>query len=232
MIESGLAGPGSRLGSVIIEDDPYGDLRFEGDPLPSLAELALGRVPVIGVYTFSKILAPGLRVGWVTAPALVIAKMIDARQCMDTCTNVPVQRVIRRFLDSGALGQHLHDVQVLYRERCTAMMTALNEVFGGTGASWSQPEGGFFVWLTLPEGCDFGALLPTALRRGIAYVPGSAFTAVPGRFTNSVRLCYATTPPDRIHAGIRLLRDVVAEVYPDVVDSLEPSVSTISTNED
>jgi len=203
-----------RWGSLIIEDDPYGDLRFAGESLPSLAELADGRVLVVGVYTFSKVLAPGLRVGWVTAPAEVIAKMIDARQGMDTCTNVPLQRLVAGVVADGTLDEHLVHLRDLYQERRSVMLSALAEIFGDLGAIWTVPDGGFFIWLTLPEGCDMQKLLEPAVDHGVAYIPGTAFTAVPGRFTSAARLCYATTPPARIREGVQRLRDVVVAAYP------------------
>lgn len=206
-----------RWGSVIVEDDPYGDLRFAGESLPSLGELADGRVLVVGVYTFSKVLAPGLRVGWVTAPAEVIAKMIDARQGMDTCTNVPLQRLVAGVVADGTLDEHLLRLRELYHERRCVMVAALEEMFGELGATWTAPDGGFFIWLTLPEGCDLQILLEPAVDHGVAYIPGTAFTSVPGRFLNSARLCYATTPPARIREGVQRLRDVVVAAYPQLV---------------
>jgi 2-aminoadipate transaminase len=203
----------ARWGSVLVEDDPYGDLRFEGRPLPSLTELADGRALVIGIYTFSKILAPGLRVGWVTAPSKVISQMIDARQGMDTCTNVPLQRLVSEIVSSGILVSHLDRLRLLYRERREAMLGALADIFGGTGSSWTSPQGGFFVWLTLPEGVDMRKLAGQAVERGVAYIPGTAFSVAPDRFVNSARLCYATTSPSRIREGISRLHAVVTESY-------------------
>jgi 2-aminoadipate transaminase len=200
----------AEWGAVILEDDPYSLLRFEGEPLPSLRELGAGRVRVIAVHTFSKILAPGLRVGWVVAEPEVIARMIDARQSMDTCTAPPMQRLVARFLDEGLAGAHLQDLRVVYGERKRAMQQALADELGHLGAAWTDPHGGFFLWLTLPEPIDTRALFADALAEGVAFIPGPAFS-ISGRFTNALRLAFSAEPPDRARAGIRRLHRAIAQ---------------------
>jgi len=198
-------------GSVILEDDPYGFLHFGERPLPTLRELAVGRATVVHVGTFSKILAPGLRVGWVVADPAIVAHMTDARQGMDTCTNVPLQRVAAEFVECGLLDAHLARLRGEYRERKEAMQAALEARFGGTGASWSDPAGGFFLWMRLPATVDTTALFPVALEHGVAYIPGSAFTVAEGRFRSDLRLCFASSAPSRIAEGVeRLHRAIVA----------------------
>ena len=129
-------------GSVVIDDDPYGMLRFEGEPLPTLHELAAGDPLVFSVRTFSKIVAPGLRVGWVdTAPELQ-PLLINAKQAMDTCTNHPLQRLLSRFLEDGHLGAHLETQRAEYGRRKRAMQQALEAHFSGR-ARWTDPQGGF-----------------------------------------------------------------------------------------
>lgn len=198
-------------GSVILEDDPYGLLRFEGEPLPGLAQLS-GRDPrVVGVYTFSKIVAPGLRVGWVDADPAIVARMVDAKQGMDTCTNVPAQRVLELFLERGGMDEHLARLRIDYRARKHAMQAALREHFG-SAVGFTDPGGGFFLWLELPEQVDTRELFRVALREGVAYIPGPAFSPS-GRFANQLRLCFASTGPDRIREGVRRLRRAVDELY-------------------
>jgi 2-aminoadipate transaminase len=194
--------------AVVLEDDPYSLLRFEGEPLPSLRELGAGRARVIAVHTFSKILAPGLRVGWVVAEPEVIARMIAARQSMDTCTAPPMQRLVARFLDEGLADAHLQDLRVAYRERKRAMQQALADELGHLGSDWTDPHGGFFLWLTLPEAVDTQALFPHALAEGVAYIPGSAFS-ISGRFANALRLAFSAEPPHRARDGVRRLHRAI-----------------------
>jgi 2-aminoadipate transaminase len=197
--------------AVVLEDDPYSLLRFEGDPLPSLRELGAGRARVIAVHTFSKILAPGLRVGWVLAEPEVIERMIAARQSMDTCTAPPMQRLVARFLASGLADTHLEGLRGAYRERKRAMQLSLAEELGHLEPSWTDPQGGFFLWLTLPEAIDTEALFPHALADGVAYIPGRAFS-IGGRFGNALRLAFSAEPPERAHEGIRRLHRAIERV--------------------
>ncbi|ANS77799.1 Transcriptional regulator, GntR family domain [Serinicoccus hydrothermalis] len=196
-------------GSVVLDDDPYGMLRFAGDPVPSLHELADGDPLVFSVRTFSKIIAPGLRVGWVDADPSLGQLLIHAKQSMDTCTNLPAQRMVAEFLRAGHLEEHLATQRLEYRRRKEAMQEALTEHLSGR-ATWTDPEGGFFLWVSFGTGLDTEALFETALADGVAYIPGNAFS--PGRrFPHDLRLCFASTPPDRIREGVaRLARAVDA----------------------
>ena len=194
-------------GSMVIDDDPYGLLRFAGDPLPTLRELGGGDPLVFAVRTFSKIVAPGLRVGWVdTAPELQ-QLIINAKQAMDTCTNLPAQRLLTGFLTGGHLENHLVVQRAEYRRRKEAMHEALQQHFGDI-ARWTDPEGGFFLWVTLENGVNTADLFEVALAEGVAFIPGPAFSPT-GRFTDALRLCFATTKPDRIHEGMARLRRAV-----------------------
>jgi 2-aminoadipate transaminase len=194
---------------MVIDDDPYGLLRFEGEPLPTLRELGGGDPLVFAVRTFSKIVAPGLRVGWVDTVPELQPLLINAKQAMDTCTNLPAQRLLTGFLTGGHLAEHLTTQRAEYKRRKEAMHAALRDHFGGMGR-WTDPEGGFFCWVTLDgiEGVDTTALFEPALTEGVAYIPGSAFSPT-GRFTNALRLCFASNPPDRIREGISRLRRAV-----------------------
>jgi len=194
-------------GSVIIDDDPYGLLRFEGEPLPTLRELGEGDPLVFSVRTFSKILAPGLRVGWVdTAPELQ-SLLINAKQAMDTCTNLPGQRLVTGFLDGGHLTGHLVALRRVYRERKMAMQHALQEHLGEI-ATWTDPHGGFFLWVTLLNGVDTQDLFEVALAEGVAFIPGASFSPS-GRFQDALRLCFASTAPERTREGIIRLRRAI-----------------------
>jgi 2-aminoadipate transaminase len=194
-------------GSMVIDDDPYGLLRFDGESLPTLRELGAGDPLVFAVRTFSKIVAPGLRVGWVDADPELGPLLINAKQAMDTCTNLPAQRLLTGFLVGGHLENHLVVQRAEYRRRKEAMHDALTEHFGDI-ARWTDPAGGFFLWVTLENGVSTADLFEVALAEGVAFIPGPAFSPT-GRFDDALRLCFASTAPDRIHEGIARLRRAV-----------------------
>ncbi len=194
-------------GSVVIDDDPYGMLRFEGENVPSLHELAAGDPLVFSVRTFSKIIAPGLRVGWVDADPSLGQLLINAKQAMDTCTNMPMQRLIAGFLQGGHLREHLATQRMVYRERKQAMQSALNEHLGER-VRWTDPAGGFFLWVTFDDDVDTQVLFERALAGGVAFIPGNAFSPSK-RFPHALRLCFAATAPDRIHEGVARLARVI-----------------------
>jgi 2-aminoadipate transaminase len=187
---------------IIIDDDPYGLLRFEGQPLPSLRALGDGDPLIFSVRTFSKILAPGLRVGWVDADPRIVEKMIAAKQAMDTCTNLPGQLVVADFLTGGHLPAHLDRLRDLYRTRKRAMQDQLIRHLSDK-ATWTDPAGGFFLWLTVP-GIDTSTLFETGLAGGVAFIPGRALSAS-GNFGDALRLCFASTAPERTAVGIQRL---------------------------
>src|SRR5690625_855691 len=167
-----------RWGAMIVDDDPYGTLRFAGTPEPSFLELAPGHPLVYAVRTFSKVIAPGLRTGWIEADPQVRGLALAAKQAMDTCTQVPAQHAVAQFLEEGHLQRHIARLLPLYAERKEAMRAELQRHFG-PAAHATDPEGGFFLWVTF--GGDLGhldteELFPRALAEGVAYIPGPAFT--------------------------------------------------------
>jgi 2-aminoadipate transaminase len=196
-------------GAMVIDDDPYGLLRFAGEPLPTLRELGEGDPLVFSVRTFSKIVAPGLRVGWVDTVPELQPLLINAKQAMDTCTNLPAQRLLNGFLAGGHLNDHLVAQRTEYKRRKEAINAALREHLGDI-ARWTDPPGGFFCWVTL-DNVDTTALFEPALAEGVAFIPGPAFSPS-GRFVDALRLCFASTPPDRIHEGVARLRRAVDEL--------------------
>jgi 2-aminoadipate transaminase len=192
--------------AIVLEDDPYALLGFGQAPPPSLWSLDPSRSRVVSVHTFSKILAPGLRVGWVQAPATMLARMVAAKQGLDTCTGVLGQRLVAAFLAEGLMEPHLKRLRGEYHRRRDAMVDALRRHFGNlAGVSWTEPEGGFFLWLTLPASTEVERLFPLALEEGVAFIPGSAFRA-PGEGGNELRLCFAHPTPDAIETGIQRLK--------------------------
>jgi 2-aminoadipate transaminase len=199
------------LGAVVIEDDPYSELRYSTDSYPSLLELDEGRGHVIQVRTFSKIVAPGLRVGWVIAPSDVTSKMIKLRQTIDTCANSLAQQVIAYLIESGLLDRHIERLRILYPARRDSMDAALRREFSSAeGMSWSLPTGGMFIWLGLPTHLEGEAILAAGLERGVAVVPGSAFDSI--RCRNAIRLCFSAADDGAISEGIGRLRDAVGDV--------------------
>jgi 2-aminoadipate transaminase len=192
--------------AIVLEDDPYALLGFGAPPPPSLWSMDEARSRVVSVRTFSKILAPGLRVGWMQAPATILARMVAAKQGLDTCTGVLGQRLVAGFLAEGQMEAHLVRLRQEYRRRRDAMVEALRRHFGNLpGVSWTEPDGGFFLWLTLPAGTAVERLFPLALEEGVAFIPGTAFRA-PGEGANELRLCFAHPPPAAIETGIARLK--------------------------
>lgn len=199
-----------QWGSVIIDDDPYGFLRFAGAHTPGFAEIAPDHPLVFQVRTLSKVIAPGLRTGWIDVDPEVRRLAINAKQAMDTCTSVPVQTAVAHYLGTGHLEHHLSGLRGIYRERKNAMRSAIERHFGDL-ATATDPEGGFFLWLTLAADAgriDTEALFPKALADGVAYIPGPAFTT-DGSLRNALRLCFATSSPERIEQGVARLAATV-----------------------
>ncbi len=170
-------------------------------------ELGAGDPLVFSVRTFSKVVAPGLRVGWVDAAPELQQLLINAKQAMDTCTNLPAQRLVAGFLAGGHLEAHLVTQRAEYHRRKVAMQEALAEHFGDI-ARWTDPEGGFFLWVSFDRPVLTEDLFPVALAEGVAYIPGNAFSPSQA-FPHDLRLCFASTPPARIREGVARLRRAV-----------------------
>lgn len=199
-----------RWGSTIIDDDPYGALRFEGERVPGFGELAPEHPLVFSVRTFSKIIAPGLRVGWIDADPKVRPLAINAKQAMDTCTQVPIQHAVARYLASGGLAAHLERLRPIYRERKIAMRAAVDELLPGL-AETTDPDGGFFLWTTLTGPAaelDSRQLFEAGVADGVAFIPGPAFTS-DASLTGALRLAYATETPERIREGVGRLAGTI-----------------------
>jgi 2-aminoadipate transaminase len=199
----------ARYGVLVVEDVAYRELGFDGEPLPSLWSLAPDTVLQIG--TFSKILFPGVRLGWAIGPKAVVGAMAAAKQNTDQCAGALGQRIMSAFVTGGYFPAHLDAARQLYARRAAAMLGALERSMPSS-ASWTRPRGGFFVWLTAPEGLDTAALAPEAQGEGVAFVPGAPFY-VDGRGRNQIRLAFSGVPESRIDEGIRRLGRLVSE-YP------------------
>ena len=194
----------------LVEDNPYGDLRFEGEaPLPLAARNPEG---VLYMGSFSKVLAPGLRLGFVVAPKSVYGKLVQAKQAADLHTPSFNQRVVAEVMKDGFLARHIPTIRTLYKNQRDAMLAALDQEMVGLGVSWTRPVGGMFLWVQLPEGMDAQKLLPLAVERGMAFVPGAPF--YPGNpLVNTLRLSYVTVPPAQIAQGIAALAAAI-QAYP------------------
>jgi 2-aminoadipate transaminase len=193
-------------GVAVLEDDPYGELRYAGTPLPPLGALE-PRAHVITLGSFSKTLAPGLRLGWAIAREETIRALTIAKQAADLHTGVLSQRAVARMLESFDYDEHLRRIRALYGERCRAMLAALERDFPA-GTSFTRPDGGLFVWARLPHGLDAQELLADAMREKVAFVPGAPFFAKsPQRDT--LRLNFSNRPPELITLGMERLGRLV-----------------------
>ncbi|MDX6587662.1 MAG: 2-aminoadipate transaminase [Solirubrobacterales bacterium] len=194
---------------LVVEDNPYGLLRYEGEPLPTLYELDGGDY-VVYLGTFSKILSPGLRLGWLCAPPPVLAKVVLGKQASDLCTSTLAQYFVDEFFAEGRWREYVDELCDVYRARRDAMLESLEQHFPAE-ATWSEPEGGLFLWATLPDYIDTTDLLARALRENVAFVPGVAAFADGRTGKSSMRLNFSGSTSDEIREGIRRIGAVVAE---------------------
>lgn len=196
----------SRYDIPVLEDNPYGELRYEGERLPSLLSMDR-RGQVIFTGTFSKILCPGLRLGWVAAEKEIIRKYALMKQGADLHTGMATQMCIHRILESFDLEGHIAKLRKVYRSRRDAMLEAVG-AFLPEGVQSSHPEGGLFLWLTLPEGMNARQLLAESLEHSVAFVPGGSFFPNGGH-ENTLRLNFSYSSEDKIMEGIRRLGEVI-----------------------
>jgi len=202
----GLLDAARELDLLIVEDDPYGDLYFEAEPLPTLKSLD-GDDRVVYLSSFSKILAPGLRTAFVIGPEELMAKVEIAKQSANLCGSGLDQRIVLACLKRGLIEEQKARIRPYYRAKRDAMLAALQAEMP-EGVRWTHPRGGLFVWLTLPSAMDAEALLMPAVEAGVAYVAGGPFF-VDGTGSNTMRLTFAKESAERIGDGIRRLAGVV-----------------------
>ncbi len=215
-----------KYGIPIVEDDPYGQLRYEGEHLPPLLDLDRETVGVrsddgfqsgnvIYLSTFSKTLAPGLRLGWIVAPPEVLARLVQLKQGADLHTSTFTQMVAYEVARGGFLDEHVQRLRQAYKERRDVMLEALDEfVPDSLGVTWTRPRGGLFLWMQLPDGGDCHRLLEAALREKVAFVPGDSF--FPASYPQSdsrrfMRLNFSNATPKLIVEGVRRLAGVLRE---------------------
>ncbi|MFD6168244.1 aminotransferase-like domain-containing protein [Streptomyces coeruleorubidus] len=198
-----VAAVAARRGLWIVEDDPYGELRYEGARLPWIASHPGAEDRTVLLGSFSKVMAPGLRLGWLRAPGELRRACAVAKQAADLHTPTVNQLAAARYLADHDLDAHVTRVAGVYRERRDAMLAGLPGALP-EGSVWTRPEGGMFLWARLPEPYDTTALLPQVVRHDVAYVPGAPFHAgTPDRTT--LRLCFVTQTPEEIEEGLRRL---------------------------
>lgn len=207
-----------RYGVPIVEDDPYGQLRYEGDHLPSVVVLdsqfrdncsICYRGNVIYLSTFSKILAPGIRLAWVVAPPEVIRKLVQAKQGTDLHTSTFIQLVAHEVAKGGFLDRHVKLIRNIYSERRDVMLAAMDGYFP-PGCDWTHPEGGLFLWGILPETMSTPEVLKVAIEQKVAFVPGGPFYPNGGGH-NTMRLNFSNANPEKIQEGIARLGKVIRE---------------------
>ena len=196
----------ARLGIPLIEDDPYGSLSYKGEPFPKM--LNMNPDGVIYMGSFSKVLTPGIRLGYVVAPLPLVRRLELAKQAADLHTAQLTQMVVHEVVKDGFLDTHIPTIRTLYANQCQVMLDAMDEHFPA-GVEWTRPEGGMFIWVTLPKHIDAMALLDQALAAKVAFVPGAPFYANDPE-TNTLRLSFVTVPPERIREGIAILGKLIA----------------------
>ena len=207
-----IARVAQECGLPLIEDNPYGDLWFEQAPPRAIS----ARHPEGCIYlgSFSKILAPGLRLGYLVAPRALYPKLLQAKQAADLHTPSFNQRVVAEVLKDGFIERHVPGIRALYKRQCQTMLQALEHEMAGLDVRWSQPEGGMFPWARLPMGMDAVQLLARAVDKGVAFVPGSAFHTqadTPG-VGQTLRLSFVTASEEQIRSGIAALAQAIREI--------------------
>ncbi|OPF64649.1 MULTISPECIES: PLP-dependent aminotransferase family protein [Hydrogenophaga] len=203
-----LVDAAQAAGLPVIEDNPYGDLWFDQPPPKPLT----ARNPEGCIYlgSFSKVLAPGLRLGYVVAPKAIMPKLLQAKQAADLHSPTFNQRMVAEVLKDGFIDRHVPTIRALYKHQCEVMLDALKKDMAGLDVQWNSPVGGMFLWARLPEGVDAVDLLPKAVDKGVAFVPGAAFYADQGD-PRTMRLSFVTASEEQIRIGIQALADAIRE---------------------
>lgn len=201
-----------KYGLVVLEDNPYGDIRFEGKNIPSIKTMDKDGI-VIYSRTFSKTLAPGLRVGYVSAPSQIAAKMVVCKQVADVHTNIMAQIICDEYLKNYDMDAHLEQVRGIYRHKCVLMLEAIDKNFSRK-ITVTKPEGGLFIWATLPEGSDMTEFCNTAVQKyKVAVVPGTAFLIDENDKTSSFRLNFSTPTDEQLVKGCEILGKLSREMF-------------------
>ncbi|MBN8222959.1 MAG: PLP-dependent aminotransferase family protein [Spirochaetes bacterium] len=191
--------------TFFIEDDPYGELRFRGKDQPSFRHYIPEQTILLG--SFSKIVVPSFRLGWIVAPAKIMERLVVAKQAADLHTNFFCQKIIHRYLTTNDVDVHIATIRAAYGRQCDAMLQAMRKYFP-PGVSFTEPEGGMFIWATLPEGQVALQLFDKAIQNNVAFVPGNPFYVTPGEY-RTMRLNFSCVDPGTINAGIQRLGAII-----------------------
>lgn len=201
-----------EYGFIIIEDSPYRQLRYSGEAIPSMLALDTNRDVVVTLYTFSKIFAPGLRLGWVAGPTNVIEKLTLVKQPADLCTSPFSQLLAAHYIEGGYLAEQIPNIVDFYRPKQQALIEAFERELGDIpGVSFTKPEGGMFLWLQLPKNIDATELFQKTIEKNVAFVVGSAFDCY-GERNNAARINFSFPSVEDIHKGTKILGDCVKEM--------------------
>jgi len=199
-----------KYGVMILEDNPYGELRFAGKEVPTIKSMDEDGI-VMYCSSFSKILSAGIRVGYISGPDAIVQKMVVAKQCEDVHTNLFFQMLTHRYMTECDLDGHIKSIQDLYRGKCELMLKMLDEVMPKE-ITYTRPEGGLFLWATLPEKIDMNTFVKEAIVRKVAVVPGTAFNCDTEASSPSFRMNYSTPSDDDIVRGCRILGDLAKDM--------------------
>ena len=199
-----------RRGIMILEDNPYGELRFDGEDLPTLKSMDTEGI-VLYCSSFSKILSAGIRLGYLCGPEPVVQKMVVAKQSEDVHTNIFFQMLTYRYMTERDLDAHIAGIRKLYREKCALMLDTLDRNMPKS-VTYSRPQGGLFIWMTLPDSIDMMTYVRAALEQGVAVVPGNTFLCDTEGSINAVRLNYSTPSDEEIVRGCEILAKVAREL--------------------
>lgn len=196
---------------LILADTPYRPLRYSGEPYPNFFHIDNGMERVITLFSFSKILCPGFRLGYIVAPPAIVDKLVIAKQGADLCTPSFTQAIVKEIIKQGRLDEHIKKLVSVYREKRDRMLFVLDKYMSKIdGLRWTRPDGGLFLWMTLPEGMDANTMFDKAVENKVAYVVGSAFH-YDGGCKNTMRLNFSYPTMEEIDEGIRRLARVIEE---------------------
>ena len=208
----GLYELAKKYGAIILEDNPYGDLRISGDNIPSIKSMDKDGI-VMYSRTFSKVLAPGIRVGYISAPKEIVSKMIVCKQVSDVHSNIWAQVLAYKFINTVNFEEHIKGLQAIYRKKCGLMIEQMKKNFSSK-IVYEVPQGGLFIWCTLPDGCDMPAFCKKAVSEyKVAVVPGNAFMIQESDKTSSFRLNFSTPTDEQIIRGCEFLGKLSKDMF-------------------
>lgn len=196
---------------MIVEDDPYGKLRFDGDPVPTIHSMDKGEGRVVYLGTFSKILVPGFRLAWSVAPLDVTRKMVISKQGVDLCTSAFTQYIAADLLASGLIDKHLPEIVSLYRKKRDLMLRGMDRHFPKESTTWTRSQGGLFTWATTAPHINTTEMLKEAIQREVAFVPGKSFFPDPNVGFNTMRLNFSHPADDKLQVGVERLGALMSE---------------------